>query len=75
MRGRNARMAAGGRDGYHSVEVPLLSGTWDSNDRAPCFCEPTYERQDECKLSITIFPILTAFVDEECESVFAILVR
>jgi len=75
MRGWNARMAAGGRDGYHCVEVPLLSDTGDSNDRAPRFCEPTYERQDECKLSIRIFPILTAFVDEKCESVFAILVQ
>jgi len=74
MRGRNARMAAGGRDGYHCVEVPLLSDARVSDDRAPYLGECTCER-GEYELLIIILLIPTAFVHEECERVFAILVQ
>jgi len=65
-------MTAGSRDRHHSVEISLLSGGGDSNDRTPYFGDPTYER-DKCELLITIFPVLTALVHEERERVFAIL--
>ena len=74
MRGRNARMTAGSRDRHPSVEISLLSDARDGNDRAPHFIEPGYER-DECELSITIFPVLTALVHEERKRVFAILLQ
>ena len=67
-------MTAGSRDRHPSVEIPFLSDAGDGNDRAPHFGEPGYER-DECELSITIFPVLTALVHEECKRVFAILLQ
>jgi hypothetical protein len=72
MRRRNAGMTAGRRDRHHRVEISLLSGPGDGDDRAPHFAEPHYE-QDKCELSIANFSALTALVHEERERVFAIL--
>ena len=74
MRRRNARMTAGSRDRHPSVEISLLSDAGGGNDRTPHFIEPGYE-QDECELSVAIFPVLTALIYEECKRVFAILLQ
>jgi hypothetical protein len=74
MRGRNAGMTASSRDRHHSVEISLLGNAGDGNDRTAHFREPGYER-DECELSITILPVLTALVHEERNRVFAILLQ
>lgn len=67
-------MTAGSRDRHPSVEISLLGDARDGNDRTPHFIEPGYER-DECELSVTIFPVLTALVHEERKRVFAILLQ